>query len=214
MSDPKQKKQLKLLGALVVVLLLVLYWSWGQSSSSSLSSSGGAPAAWRGLESFVLTTGQPGDGRRGREIPAAQINSSIDFEELGRMEKIEPSLARNMFAFYTPPPSTDPNGGTSRQPPRSGSRTGAGKRPFVPGGASSPGRKAVDIPLKYYGFRKDPLGKKRQAFLADGDDLYLAWEGEVVANRFRIHRITDTMAEVEEVASRTRKRLNLELPPE
>ena len=214
MSDPKQKKQLKLLGALVVVLLVVLYWSWGQSSSPSLSISGGAPAVWRGLESFVLTTGQPGDGRRGREIPAAQINSSIDFEKLGRMEKIEPSLARNMFAFYTPPPSEKPNGGASRQPPRSGNRTGAGNRPFVPGGASSPGRKAVDIPLKYYGFRKDPLGKKRQAFLADGDDLYLAWEGDVVANRFRIHRITDTMAEVEEVASRTRKRLNLELPPE
>ena len=116
MSDPKQKKQLKLLGALVVVLVVVLYWSWGQSSSPSLSTSGGSPAAWRGLESFVLTTGQPGDGRRGREIPAAQINSSIDFEELGRMEKIEPSLARNMFAFYTPPPSANPNGGGPDNP--------------------------------------------------------------------------------------------------
>lgn len=211
MSDPKQKKQLKLLGALLGVLLLVLYWSWGQSSSPSLSNSGGAPAAWRGLESFVLKTGKPGDTRRGREIPAAQINSSIDFEKLGRMEKIEPSLARNMFAFYTRPPSAMPNGGASR---RTSDRTGGRNRPFVPGGASSQGRKAVNIPLKYYGFRKDPQGKKRQAFFADGDDLYLAWEGDVVANRFRIRRITDTMAEVEEVASRTRKRLNLELPPE
>ena len=215
MSDPKQKKQLKLLGALVVVLLLVLYWSWGQSSSPSLSTSGGSPAAWRGLESFVLKTGKPGDRRRGREIPAAQINSSIDFEKLGQMEKIDPSLARNMFAFYTPPPSANPDGGAaSRQPPNSANRTGERSRPFVPGGASSPGGRAVNIPLKYYGFRKDPQGKKRQAFFADGDDLYLAWEGDVVANRFRIHRITDTMAEVEEVASRTRKRLNLELPPE
>ncbi|MXZ35049.1 MAG: hypothetical protein F4Z21_07335, partial [Acidobacteria bacterium] len=76
MSDPRQKKQLKLLGALVAVLLLVLYWSWGQSSSPSFSTSGGAPGAWRGLEAFVLQTGNPGDGRRGREIPAAQINSS------------------------------------------------------------------------------------------------------------------------------------------
>lgn len=214
MSDARQKKQLKLLGALLGVLLLVLYWSWGQSSSPSLSNSGGAPASWRGLESFVLKTGKPGDTRRGREIPAAQINSSIDFEKLGRMEKIEPSLARNMFAFYAPPPSAMPNGGASRRTPRSSDRTGGRNRPFVPGGASSQGRKSVDIPLKYYGFRKDPLGKKRQAFFADGDDLYLAWEGDVVANRFRIHRITDTMAEVEEVASRTRKRLNLELPPE
>lgn len=214
MSDPKQKKQLKLLGVLVVVLLLVLYWTWGRSSSPSLSISGGAPAAWRGLEAFVLKTGKPGDRRSGREIPAAQINSSIDFEKLGRMEKIEPSLARNMFAFYTPPPSSKPNGGASRRLPRSSDRTGGRNRPFVPGGGSSSGRKAVDIPLKYYGFRKDPQGEKRQAFFADGDDLYLAWEGDLVANRFRIHRITDTAAEVEEVASRTRKRLNLEMPTE
>ena len=215
MSDPKQKKQLKLLGALLGVLLLVLYWSWGQSSSPSLSSSGGMPAGWRGLESFVLKTGKPGDRRNGREIPAAQINSSIHFEKLGQMEKIQPSLARNMFAFYTPPQPAKPSGGTSGTSPGSADPAGGRNRPFVPGGrGSSTGRKAVDIPLKYYGFRKDPLGKKRQAFFADGDDLYLAWEGDVVANRFRIHRITDTTAEVEEVASRTRKRLNLEMPPE
>lgn len=214
MSDAKQKKQLKLLGLLVVVLLLVLYWTWRQSSSPSLTTSGGTPAAWSGLESFVLKTGKPGDRRSGREIPAAQINSSIDFEKLSRMEKIEPSLARNMFAFYTPPPPAKPNGGASRQLSKSTNRTGGRNRPFVPGGSSSAGRRAVDIPLKYYGFRKDPQGTKRQAFFADGDDLYLAWEGDVVANRFRIHRITETMAEVEEVASRTRKRLNLEMPAE
>lgn len=214
MSDPRQKKQLKLLGGLLVVLLAVLYWSWGQSSSPVFSASSGMPAALSGLESFVLKTGKSGDRRAGREIPAAQINSSIDFEKLGQMEKIQPSLARNMFAFYTPPPSARSSGGASRQPPKSADAAGGRNRPFVPGGASSPGRKAVDIPLKYYGFRKDPLGKKRQAFFADGDVFYLAWEGDVVANRFRIHRITDTEAEVEEVASKTRKRLNLEFPPE
>lgn len=214
MSDPRQKKQLKLLGALLVLLLLVLYWSWGQSSSPVSSTSGGMAAAWRGLESFVLKTGKPGDRGSGREIPAAQINSSIHFEKLGRMERIQPSLARNMFAFYTPPPPANPSGGTSPASSGSASRPGGGSRPFVPGRASSPGGRSVEIPLKYYGFRKDPQGKKRQAFFADGEDLYLAWEGDVVANRFRIHRITDTMAEVEEVASRTRKRLDLEFPPE
>ena len=110
MSDPKQKKQLKLLGALLVVLLLVLYWTWGGGSSPASSASDGMPAAWSGLESFVLKTGKPGDRRTGREIPADQINSSIHFEKLGQMEKIQPSLARNMFAFHTPPPSGKPSG--------------------------------------------------------------------------------------------------------
>ena len=213
MSDPKQKKQLKLLGALLVVLLLVLYWTWGGGSSPASSASGGMPAAWSGLESFVLKTGKPGDRRTGREIPADQINSSIHFEKLGQMEKIQPSLARNMFAFHTPPPS----GKLSRErpgAPKPADPAGGRGRPFVPGRTSATGPKAADIPLKFYGFRKDPQGKQRQAFFADGDDLYLAWEGDVVANRYRIHRITDTTAEVEEVTSRTRKRLNLEMPPE
>ncbi len=213
MSDPKQKKQLKLLGALLVVLLLVLYWTGGGGSSPASSASGGMPAAWSGLESFVLKTGKPGDRRTGREIPADQINSSIHFEKLGQMEKIQPSLARNMFAFHTPPPS----GKSSRErpgAPKPADPAGGRGRPFVPGRTSATGPKAADIPLKFYGFRKDPQGKQRQAFFADGDDLYLAWEGDVVANRYRIHRITDTTAEVEEVTSRTRKRLNLEMPPE
>ena len=210
MSDPKQKKQLKLLGALLVVLLLVLYWTWGGGSSPASSAPDGTPAAWSGLESFVLKTGKPGDRRTGREIPADQINSSIHFEKLGQMETIQPSLARNMFAFHTPPPSGKP----SREPPKPADPAGGRGRPFVPGRTSATGPKAADIPLKFYGFRKDPQGKQRQAFFADGDDLYLAWEGDVVANRYRIHRITDTTAEVEEVASRTRKRLNLEMPPQ
>ena len=214
MSDPKQKKQLKLLGALLVLLLLVLYWTWGGGSSPASSASGGMPAAWSGLESFVLKTGKPGDRRTGREIPADQINSSIHFEKLGQMEKIQPSLARNMFAFHTPPPSGKPSRERPGAPKPADPAGGRG-RPFVPGRTSSAtGPKAADIPLKFYGFRKDPQGKQRQAFFADGDDLYLAWEGDVVANRYRIHRITDTTAEVEEVASRTRKRLNLEMPPE
>lgn len=211
MNDPKQKKQLKLLGVLLVVLLVVLYWSWGQSSSPNYSISGGASAAWRGLESFVLKTGKPGDRRAEKEIPATQINSSIHFEKLGQMEKIKPSLVRNMFAFYTPPPSRKSSGETPRQPSKSADVVGAHSGLFVAGQASSTSRKSADIPLKYYGFRKDPLGKKRQAFFADGDDLYLAWEGDVVANRFRIHHITDTGAEVEAVGSRTRKWLNLEI---
>ncbi len=214
MSDPKQKKQLKLLGALLVVLLLVLYWTWGGGSSPASSAADGTPAAWSGLESFVLKTGKPGDRRTGREIPADQINSSIHFEKLGQMETIQPSLARNMFAFHTPPPSEKPSGGPARERPESTGPAGGRGRPFVPGRTSATGPKAADIPLKFYGFRKDPQGKQRQAFFADGDDLYLAWEGDVVANRYRIHRITDTTAEVEEVASRTRKRLNLEMPPQ
>jgi hypothetical protein len=210
MNDPKQKKQLKLLGVLLLVLMLALYWSWGIGPAATSTLPGRLPSASLGLEDFVLRTGQPVDGRIGKGIPVSEINSSIHFEKLGQMETVQPSLARNMFAFYTPPrPSGKTPGNGS--PENSGS---ARPQPVVPERISPAGRSSVTINLKFYGFRKDPKGEQRQGFFADGEDLFLAREGELIANRYRIHRITDTMAEVEEVGSKTRKRLNLETPTE
>ncbi len=208
MSDPKQKKQLKVLGVLLVVLVLVFYWSWGSGPSATSTLPGRLPSASLGLEDFVLRTHQRAGGRNRKGIPVSEINSSIHFEKLGRMETVQPSLARNMFAFYTPPPATQRTPGNTSQ----GNSRIARPQPVVPGRTSSAGRNSVAIHLKFYGFRKDQAGKQRQGFFADGDDFFLAWEGELIANRYRIHRIIDTMAEVEEVRSKTRKRLNLETP--
>ena len=211
MSDPKQKKQLKVLGGLVVLMLLVIYWNFGgvaprtpTNSQNRLSSD--TPE----LKDFVLKTRQR-RGKSGKKaIPISEINSTIHFEKLGHMKTVAPSVRRNMFAFSTPsvPKGTEGDDRVSLQtqvlsPPPVVSQSDS---------VSSVGHQAVSINLKFYGFKKNEAGSQRQGFFADGDTVFLAWEGDMVANRYRIHRITDTMAEVEEVSSKTRAQLVLISP--
>ena len=46
----------------------------------------------------------------------------------------------------------------------------------------------VIINLKFFGIKMDLPHKGRQGFFADGDEVYLASEGDLVANRYRILR--------------------------
>ena len=50
---------------------------------------------------------------------------------------------------------------------------------------------------------------RSQGFFADGDEVYLAFEGDLVANRYRVVRIGDSTAEIEEVSSKTKRQINL-----
>jgi hypothetical protein len=58
----------------------------------------------------------------------------------------------------------------------------------------------------------NPAQKTRQGFFADGDEVYLAFEGQLVANRYRVVHIGDASAEIEEVTSKTRRQISLVTP--
>lgn len=211
MSDPKQKKQLKVLGGLVVLMLLVIYWNFGGGAPRTPTGSEGrlssdAPE----LKDFVLRTRQRRGKAGNKAIPVSEINSTIHFEKLGQMKTVEPSVKRNMFAFYTPSVPKKTDGGDRASP-----QTQVLSRPPVvsqSNSVSSVGHHSVSINLKFYGFKNNEDGSQRQGFFADGDTVFLAWEGDLVSNRYRIHRITDTRAEVEEVSSKTRVQLVLVSP--
>ena len=55
----------------------------------------------------------------------------------------------------------------------------------------------------------DENGAQLLGFFADGDSVFLAKEGDLVANRYRIHRLTNKIAEVEEIRTKIRKQLYL-----
>ena len=55
----------------------------------------------------------------------------------------------------------------------------------------------------------DENGAQLLGFIADGDSVFLAKEGDLVANRYRIHRLTNKIAEVEEIRTKIRKQLYL-----
>jgi len=64
------------------------------------------------------------------------------------------------------------------------------------------------IPLKFYGFASKP-GEPRKVFLSQGEDIFVASEGEIVNRRYRIVRIAPTSIDVEDVLYNNRQSIPL-----
>ena len=64
------------------------------------------------------------------------------------------------------------------------------------------------IPLKFYGFANKP-GQAKAIFLANGDDILIGHEGEIVNRRYKIVRIHATQVEIEDVLNNNRQTIPL-----
>jgi len=54
------------------------------------------------------------------------------------------------------------------------------------------------IPLKFYGFASSP-GEPKKIFLKNGDDVFVAGEGEIVDRRYKVIRISTTSVEIQDM---------------
>lgn len=54
------------------------------------------------------------------------------------------------------------------------------------------------IPLKFYGFASSP-GESKKIFLKNGDDVFVAGEGEIVDRRYKVIRISATSVEIQDM---------------
>jgi len=64
------------------------------------------------------------------------------------------------------------------------------------------------IPLRFYGFASRP-GEPKKIFLSQGDDVFIAGEGDIVDRRYKILQISPTSVEVEDVLTNNRQSLPL-----
>jgi hypothetical protein len=67
------------------------------------------------------------------------------------------------------------------------------------------------IPLKYYGFSNRP-GEAKKAFLQDGENIFVAVEGDVVERRYKIVKITNNSVLVEDVLNNNQQNITLTPP--
>jgi len=56
------------------------------------------------------------------------------------------------------------------------------------------------IPLKFFGFASKP-GEPKKIFLSQGEDVWVAGEGEIVNRRYKVIRITPTSVEMQDVVN-------------
>ncbi len=64
------------------------------------------------------------------------------------------------------------------------------------------------INLKFFGFANKP-GELKKIFLAEGEDVFIAREGDIVDRRYKVIHITPTAVEIEDVLNNNRQSIPL-----
>jgi hypothetical protein len=64
------------------------------------------------------------------------------------------------------------------------------------------------ITLKFFGFANKP-GEPKKIFLSQGEDVFIAGEGEIVNRRYRVLRISPNAVEMEDVINSNRQSIPL-----
>lgn len=109
---------------------------------------------------------------------------------LEKIKKLEYSGShRNIFTFGPAPP-----------PPKTPAQI-AQDNFRKQGPEPPPPPPPVSVPAQFFGYASMPASGKRVAFFLDGEDVLVVEEGSVFLNRFRLDKIGNDSADVEEISS-------------
>jgi Tfp pilus assembly protein PilP len=164
---------------LVLLLILVNARQWGRGSGGSQKSKGTAAT---------------------QTSVASQHDPVLDADQLGTVKPEFHEEKRNIFSFFqekqkvqaasmeqtqmTPPPAVCGNASCE-----------AGEDPTnCPTDCQPPPPPAPVITLRYIGYMSEPGGSV--AFLTDGKEVFMARVNDVVANQYRVLKITDESIEL------------------
>lgn len=216
MKVDRKKRQLIILGGLFLILVFSLYRILFQPndtpgkipSGQAVKSSG-----VRDLKDIYLKRNFKKSGGR-KETSFQDIDPTIHLERLENFDPGSPLNARNMFSQETAPSEQIASRGNPRNKRGNGSAVPEGPDASglgnpVSGFGRAPGTPAAVINLKFFGTVFDPMRKRRQGFFSEGDTVFFASEGDLLASRYRIIKIGDTTAEIEDVASKLHRQINL-----
>jgi hypothetical protein len=79
-----------------------------------------------------------------------------------------------------------------------------------PGPAPAPVHVNPPIPLRFYGFATD--NDKKKIFLALGEDVFIAREGDIVKNRYKVLHVNPNNVEIQDVLGNYSQQIPLTLP--
>ena len=185
-ENRKQVIALTVLGVIAVAILAYEFWP---------SSTATAPAATQ----TASTAARPGVRRSssGKMVPVVEprLDPTLDLKLLSQSEEIKyAGNGRNIFvAGSVPIEKLKGNGTTDKE-------AGLRQPPPVP--------PPPPITLKFFGFANRP-GETKKVFLSQGEDVFIAAEGDIVDRRYRVLHISPTAVDVEDVINNNRQSLPL-----
>ncbi len=201
-----RKKTLLAAGLFIVALLLLFrtFIGGGTQASAARPITPAGSQVTQALESKAATPARPTvprrTARRGRQPAAEQPNITASLDPRLRLDLLNAAerttyegSGRNIFRAEAEIPKpiapaiveNKPEDALPPQPP-----------PPPP------------IPLKFFGFASGP-GEPKKVFLVQGDDIFVAKEGDIVNRRYKIVRIGSNSIEVEDVLNNNRQTLPL-----
>ena len=184
----ENRKKLGIMVALALVAVFMLFRTLNTPGSQAATANVSTPTATR----------QSPEQRRTQRARGAQLTSNLDptlrLDLLAASEQTAyKGTGRNIFKPQPEPPKIaipDPV-----KPPQ---------REFGPEKPPPP----PPINMKFFGFANKP-GEPKRVFLAQGDDVFIAGEGEIVNRRYRVVRISPASVEVEDVLTNHSENLPL-----
>jgi hypothetical protein len=188
-ENRKQVITLAVLGSIALLVAVHEFWpSSGPAAPASTTSSTGTarPATRRTASGKLVPVVEP------------RLDPTLDLNLLAQSEEIKyAGNGRNIFVAGSvatiPVPkktgATDVDEQTAIRPV-----------PIIP--------PPEPIKLKFFGFANKP-GEPKKIFLSQGEDVFIAGEGEIVNRRYRVLRISPNAVEMEDVINSNRQSIPL-----
>ena len=185
-ENRKQLTVLAVLGGLALLMLARTFWPSEPAPAASQTGPAG-PA-----KPNVRRTAS------GKLVPVIEprLDPTLDFDSLHHSEQIKyAGNGRNIFV----------NGSMPIEKPLKNGTDQALIRTIAPPPAPPP---PPPITLKFFGFANKP-GEAKKVFLVQGEDVFIAGEGDIVDRRYRILHISTTppSVDVEDVLNNNRQSL-------
>lgn len=188
----ENKKKVGLAIGLVVALVLVLAWEFLGSSSTPAGSSAAANVAG------VRPTQRRPSSKAGKRAAAAEarLDPTLDLTLLAATEQTKyAGNGRNIFVAGADIPQPLAPGVKDKQ---------KAQQQWTPPTTPPP----PPITLKFFGFASKP-GEPKKIFLSQGEDVFIAAEGDIVNRRYKVLRISPTAVDIEDVLYNNRQSIPL-----
>jgi hypothetical protein len=201
--DEKERWKVYVFGALVVGGALYYFWPDSSASSSptpkaaktavpAIPAPDAAPdsePARRRANGRVAGDFRPKlrESNRDKRPDLTKIDPTIKLGLLARVQNVTlEGGARNIFQFGQAAPVTIAAGPIPHVPPIiPGKAPSTPPPPAAPPGPP-PEPQAPPIPFKYYGYSAVKGDTRKRAFFLDGEDVIVAWEGDMIKNRYKV----------------------------
>jgi len=132
-----------------------------------------------------------------KDLDVSAIDPKLRLDLLAKVQAVEMGPAqRNLFQFgaaVAPPIAVKNPGKILPLTPAQIAQRQALLNPGPPQPPPPP-----PITLKYYGYAAQRVDGRKRAFFLDGDDIFVAAEGEMIKRRYKVVRIGVSSAEVED----------------